>query len=128
MSPSKSKCQYSNTCLHFLRRTVPFDKLGLIKTSNINAWFQIWTYLQFKINCSPLLISSWNPPQLIWLVLMSMYWPVDPLVLRPALFSWINKLLVSYLSKEAQWRKIAQSGHHSKYWSLLVTALLTEIR
>ncbi len=25
-----------------------------------------WTYLQFKINCFPLLISSWNPLPIVW--------------------------------------------------------------
>jgi hypothetical protein len=31
MSLNKSKCWYSNNCLHFLKRTVPLQEVGLAK-------------------------------------------------------------------------------------------------
>ncbi len=48
MSLSKSKCQYSNNCLQFLKRPVPLTKSNLLKISGSISLQHFLNYFQLK--------------------------------------------------------------------------------
>ncbi len=63
MSLSKSKCWYSNNCLHFLKHAVPLTQensklTALLLSATLNKIDSMCTLLQEKAKCTALIVSA----------------------------------------------------------------------